>query len=127
MAIGRDMERTTSVEQCAAENLIGALEQILAALAPASDGNIGWLRPLAVLRAEIEYSTFRCASVDPVNLADECRELTELLVCSRGDTPFAVRYTEVRRTSPTLAALHDRALSICRILAATPGVPQWAP
>ena len=48
------------MERSAAEALVGTLEQMLAALAGTTDdGDVGWLRPLAVLSAEIEYSAVR--------------------------------------------------------------------
>jgi hypothetical protein len=114
------MERTTSVERRTAEALVGTLEQMLAELVDAArDGDVGWLRPLAVLSAEIEYSAVRSAEVDSINLTDECRELSDLLGSfSRADAEFASRYTEARGASPGIAALHDRALSACRIVAA---------
>jgi hypothetical protein len=68
------------MERRAAEQLVGALREMLTELAAATDdGDVGWLRPLAVLTAEIEYSALRRPTVDSNNLADECRELSELL------------------------------------------------
>jgi hypothetical protein len=115
------MELSTSVERRTAEALVGTLEQMLAELVvgAARDGDVGWLRPLAVLSAEIEYSAVRSPEVDSINLADECRELSDLLdSSSRADAEFSSRYSEARGASPGTAALHDRALSACRIVAA---------
>jgi hypothetical protein len=110
------MGRTTSVDRRAAEALVGVLEQMLAELVGATgDGDAGWLRPLAVLIAEIEYSAVRSPEVDSTNLADECRELSDLLGgSSRAGAEFATRYSVARGTSPVVAALHDRAISACR-------------
>jgi len=114
------MERTTSVERRAAEVLVGTLNDMLARLAEdTSGGDVSWLRPLAVLSAEIEYSALRSTSVDSIGLADECRELSYLLACCRrADAEFASRYPFARRASPAVAALHDRALAACRTVAA---------
>lgn len=108
------MERTTGAERRAAEALVGALKGMLAALATASSGDIGWLRPLAVLSAEIEYSALRGPTMDAAGLADECLELTALL----GGSPqtvseFASRYPQARRACPALEMLHDHAIAAC--------------
>jgi hypothetical protein len=113
------MEATTGVERRAAEALVRALEQMLAELAGATgDGDVAWIRPLAVLSAEIEYSAVRSPEVDSITLADECRELSDLLDGSpvRGGE-FASRYAIAHRASPAIAALHDRALAACRTVA----------
>jgi hypothetical protein len=113
------METTTGSERRAAEALVGALEQMLAELAGATgDGDVAWIRPLAVLSAEIEYSAVRSPEFDSINLADECRELRDLLAGSPLDGgEFASRYAIAHRASPAIAALHDRALAACRKLA----------
>jgi hypothetical protein len=127
------MERTTSVEGHAANMLVGALEEMLAELAGNADGSdIGWLRPLAVLSAEIEYNAPRSSEVDSVNLADECRELSNLLGGLQRAVPrlddhdalpdlpepsFVSRYT-LARDSLAMATLHDHALAACRAISA---------
>jgi hypothetical protein len=113
------MEVTTGSERRAAEALVGALEQILAELPGATgDGDVAWIRPLAVLSAEIEYSAVRSREVDSINLADECRELSDLLADPRADGgEFASRYATARRASPAIADLHDQALAACRAVA----------
>ena len=114
------MEGTTGIERRAAEELVGALEQMLAELAGATggDGDLAWTRPLAILSAEIEYSAVRTPEVDSINLADECRELRDLLTGSPvGGGEFASRYAIAHRASPAIAALHDRTLAACRTVA----------
>ena len=105
------MDRTTSLEQRADEALVGTLEQMLAELAGLTvDGDLGWVRPLAVLSAEIEYSALRSSRVDSIGLAHACRELLDLLVGSPGaGGEFASRYAAAHQASPAIAALHDRA------------------
>jgi hypothetical protein len=112
------MKATTDVERGAAQALVGALEQMLAELAGlAGDGDLAWTRPLAVLSAEIEYSAVRSPEVDRVNLADECRELSDLLASPSVDSgEFARRYA-IACGSPAIAALHDRVLAACRAAA----------
>jgi hypothetical protein len=114
------MEGTTGCERRAAEALVGALEQMLAELACSmGDSDVAWIRPLSVLSAEIEYSAVRRQGVDSINLADECRELSDLLAGSPGDGgEFASRYAIAHGASPAIAALHDRVLATCRTLAA---------
>jgi hypothetical protein len=110
------MERTPGVERAAAEALVGALELLIAELARASNGSdIGWLRPLAVLRAEIEYSVLRGPQIDSITLADECRELSDLLEGSATNrSEFVLRYAIAYRASTAIATLHDRVLAACR-------------
>ncbi len=112
------MDRPTNSEQCAAEALVGALEQMLAELATTTArGDVGWVRPLAVLSAEIEYGALRSPRVDSVGLAQVCCELVDLLVGSpRAGTDFAARYADAHRVSPPIAALHDRVLDVCRAI-----------
>jgi hypothetical protein len=112
------MDRTTKVERSAAGVLVGALEEMLAELAGcASEGDLAWLRPLAVLSAEIEYSALRGATVDSTNLADECREVTALLTGRASEAEFAARYPAALMISPAITALQDRALAACRLVA----------
>jgi hypothetical protein len=112
------MERAMNLERRAAEALVGTLEEMLAQLAAATgDGDVAWLRPLAVLSAEIEYSALRNPEADAVNLAQACRELSHLLASSiSGEGEFASAYAIARRASPAIAVLHDRALATCRTL-----------
>jgi hypothetical protein len=121
------MERTMSVERRAAEALVAALEQMLAEIASATfGGDVGWLRPLAVLSAEIEYSALRGHRVDSINLADECREVGDLLAGSSGAGEFATRYAVAYRASPAIAALRDRALAACRSVTSRHALARWA-
>jgi hypothetical protein len=121
------MEGTTGCERRAAEALVGALEQMLAELARSTgDGDVAWIRPLAVLGAEIEYSAVRSPEVDSINLADECRQLSELLAGSRGDDgEFAAKYAIAHRASPAIAALHEKALATCRTVAMCHALVRW--
>ena len=98
-----------------AEALVAVLEETAAALAKmAPDGDVGWLRPLAVLTAEIEYSALRRSTVDMTSLADECSELQHLLSSGRDtEDEFASRYRAARRASPSLARLHHRLQTAC--------------
>jgi hypothetical protein len=108
------MEPTTRNERCAAEALVGALGRLLAVLAVTSAGDIEWLRPLAVLSAEIEHGVLRRPTIDVLWLADACHELTVLLAgCPRAASEFALRYPEARRSSPAVATLHERTLAVC--------------
>lgn len=115
---GASAAPTPKRQRRAAVALVSALEQMLAALQDATvDGDLGWLRPLAVLSAEIEYSVLRRQTVDAAGFADECREVSELLSGSaRADEEFMTRYTRARRGSTAVAKLHARALAACRAL-----------
>ena len=112
-------------ERQAATVLVAALDEMLDALANATtDRNTDWLRPLAVLSAEIEYTALRGANVDPVNLADECRDVRNLLADSPGaECPFTRRYRQLRRESPKVARLHGRAIAACDVLARSAADP----
>jgi hypothetical protein len=114
------MAGVTSVERRRAEAVVQVLEELLLALAGATVGaDLGWLRPLAILAAEIEYSALRSRTLDSLNLANECQEVSDLLCCSsHADVRFASRYFELR-SAPGLAALHDCALAACRAVAGT--------
>jgi hypothetical protein len=123
------MEPTASAEQRTAAVLVGALEEMLSRLAAGakSDREVGWLRPLAVLGAEIEYTALRRPTVDSTGLADECRELSALLACqSDSNAEFAKHYPLARRASPAVAALHDRIRSACEAVAARDAVTRKA-
>ncbi|MGA3121032.1 MAG: hypothetical protein ABSF69_09715 [Polyangiaceae bacterium] len=111
------MKRTSSPERSVAAALVTDLEEMLMELKDAlPDGDAGWLRPMAVLSAEIEYSALRGETVDAANLTDELRELSELLSGSArpADRTFTARYRLARRTSPEVARLHERVLAACR-------------
>jgi hypothetical protein len=120
------MGDTSNQERRAAAALVAALEDMLVQLQDATpDGDLGWLRPLAVLTAEIEYSALRRTTVDVANLAEECREVSDLLACSpRVDVQFASRYPLARRASPTVADLHKQALAACHLVVESGRVTQ---
>jgi hypothetical protein len=128
MANGLDMNRMTSLEQRADEALVDALEQMLAELAGVTaGGDVGWVRPLAVLSAEIEYSALRSSRVDSIGLAHECRELVDLLAGSPGaGGQFASRYAAAHQASPAIAALHDRVLAACQTVTRRHALAPWA-
>jgi hypothetical protein len=102
-----------------AETLVGTLGELLRALAEAAeDGSLAWLRPLAVLTAELEFSSLRKSTVASAAIADECRELAGLLSGSSGmDAEFAARCASLTRASDRVADLHESALSMSRALA----------
>ena|ERR1700722_1508931 len=107
------------VERRAADALVGALEEMLTELAAVTAGDdVGWVRPLAVLSAEIEYAAVRASPVDVKGLAAACCELVDLLAGSPVATAaFASRYAVARRASPAVAAVHERVLAACRTVA----------
>jgi hypothetical protein len=109
------MGNMASERRSAAAVLVAHLEGMLAALAEtAADRDVDWLRPLALLSAEIEYSALRRTDIDAAGLAEECRELRDLLACSpRAAIPFVARYPEARRQWPGVAVMHERALAAC--------------
>jgi len=112
------MDRTSTEGRRATEELVGALEQMLAELAGVTTGgDVGWVRPLAVLSAEIEYGALRRPQVDSIGLAVVCCELIDLLATPPGaGSEFASRYAVAYRTSPAIAALHERVLAVCRTI-----------
>src|SRR5580692_407685 len=111
------MDSSVGIERRAAETLVGALEEMLAELTATADGDTSWLRPLAILSAEIEYSALRSQRVDPSCVIDACCELHHLVSpCDDGE--FASRYARVRAACSVVGALHERALSACRAVAA---------
>jgi hypothetical protein len=122
----------TNETRGAAENMVEILERLLAALAAGTD-DVDWLRCLAVLSAEIEYSGVRGPTVDAVNLAEECREIEALLTNDppvAAGTVFATRYPRARQESPWVESLHHRALAAARdvaqALAPNPHTPTLA-
>jgi hypothetical protein len=112
------MKDVTAERRRAAAALVGDLEGLLAALAQTeAETDIGWLRPLALLSAEIEYSALRRTDIDAASLAEACRELSDLLACSpRASVRFVARYAAARGRSPSIAALHERAVAACDAL-----------
>jgi hypothetical protein len=81
--------------------------------------NVGWLRPLAIASAKLEYSVRQWPALHPPALAARCDDLTRLLAASRPipESDFAERYARERALSPRLAALHTRVLEGCRQVA----------
>ena len=80
--------------------------------------NVGWLRPLAIASAKLEYAVRQWPALRPLALAARCDDLTRLLAGSpltEGD--FAERYARERALSPSLAALHARVVKRCRHVA----------
>ena len=116
--IADGMKDVTPERRRAAAALVADLEGLLAALAQTeAEADIGWLRPLALLSAEIEYSALRRTDVDAASLAEACRELGDLLACSpRASLRFVARYPVARGRWPSIAALHERAAAACDAL-----------
>jgi hypothetical protein len=112
------MKDITAERRRTAAALVADLEVLLAALAQTGAGtDVGWLRPLALLSAEIEYSALRTTDIDAASLAEACRELSDLLACSpRASVRFVARYPVARGRSPSIAALHERAVAACDAL-----------
>jgi hypothetical protein len=112
------MKDGTPERRRAAAALVADLEGLLAALAQTSaEMDVGWLRPLALLSAEIEYSALRRTDVDAATLGAACRELGELLACSpRACVRFGARYPVARGRWASIAALHERAVAACDVL-----------
>jgi hypothetical protein len=109
------MEQSVGIGRHVAETLVSTVEEMLAQLAGTSAGDTSWLRPLAVLCAELEYSVVRSRRFDPVTVSQECLELSHLLARSpTADGTFTSRYVLARRASASIAILHDRALAACR-------------
>jgi hypothetical protein len=96
---------------------VAVLEEIAATLAKTTDDpDVEWLRPLAVLTVEIEYSSLRRPTIDTAMLVAKCGEVRDLLASSSAQDPFASRYELARKSSPSVAQLHDRALAVCQSL-----------
>jgi hypothetical protein len=92
-----------------------------------SGGDLAWLRSLLVVSAEIEFTVARVPRVNLVVLADESRDLRELLTrpsMERAD--FAERYAAARAESQDLQALHELVLTVCAALAG-PEMPSTVP
>jgi hypothetical protein len=91
------------------DEIVAELERIDAA------GDVGWLQPLLVLQAEIEFTAMRARRPDPAALADEFEELGALLTRSHGaHADFTARYASARGASPRLRGLHERMVNVCR-------------
>ena len=116
--IAESMQDVKAEKRSTAAALVADLEGLLAALAQTeAEADVGWLRPLALLSAEIEYSALRRTDIDAGSLAEECRELSDLLACSpRASVRFVARYPVARGRSPSIAALHERAIAACDAL-----------
>jgi hypothetical protein len=99
--------------------LLLVLEEIFAEVERSRrDGDLGWLNPLLVLSAEIEFTSVRATRPDDVALVDRCRELGDLLsAASEGEREFAEGYARAREASLHLRELHRRILMACRFLA----------
>jgi hypothetical protein len=119
------MDGSVGVDRSAAEVLVGALEAMLAELTATADGDNGWLRPLAILSAEIEYGALRSPRVDPSNVIDACCELHHLLLSCRDEGEFASRYARAVNARSVIGTLHERALVACRAVAASVTWPTW--
>jgi hypothetical protein len=110
------MRCVTTERRRAAAALVAELEGLLAALVH-TEAETGWLRPVALLSAEIEYSALRRTEIDTASLAEACRELRDLLTCSPcAAVRFVIRYPVARGRSPSIAALHERAVAACDAL-----------
>jgi hypothetical protein len=80
--------------------------------------NVGWLRPLAIASAKLEYSVRQWPALHALALAALCDDLTRLLAGSPlTESDFAERYARERARSPSLAALHARVVERCRHVA----------
>jgi hypothetical protein len=108
------------LDELDAETLVGTLGELLRELAGAADkGSLAWLRPLAVLAAELEFSSLHKSKLASATIADECRELAGLLSGSSGmDAEFAARCASLTQASGRVADLHESALSMSRAMAA---------
>jgi hypothetical protein len=116
VSIADGVKHVAAERRRAAAALVAELEGLLAALMH-TEAEPGWLRPIAVLSAEIEYTVLRRTDIDAVSLAETCRELSDLLACSpRAAVRFAARYPVARGRSPSIAALHERAVAACDAL-----------
>lgn len=103
----------------ALDDVQGVVGSLLDALFAEESGDqsersdVAWLRPLAILFAELEHSArYRRDNADAALAV--CRELAQFMSgvgCPRG---FALRYDGVRGRSPTIAMLHLRVLRSCR-------------
>jgi hypothetical protein len=84
----------------------------------ARGADLAWLRALLVVSAEIEFTLTRAPRLNVAVLADESRDLRELLTrpsAEQGD--FAERYAAARAESQDLRTLHELVLVACAALA----------
>ena len=118
------MNHATSEHQGTTEALLSLLEELTTDLVRSTtDADLAWLKPLVVLLAEIEFTAKRRSS--PATLADECRELGDLLTCQTSTSgEFARRYARAHRALPQLRTLHDGVLTACRVLVSAGESPQ---
>jgi two-component system phosphate regulon sensor histidine kinase PhoR len=98
-----------------AAELVALLDDMVEALKVATR-QVGWVRPLVAIHAEIEHGVLPRSYVDGTMLAPSCREVLALVGGSRR-TEFSERYASARSSSPRVQALHERALSLCRRVA----------
>jgi two-component system phosphate regulon sensor histidine kinase PhoR len=108
--------RRTAVE------LVALLDDMVEALKVATR-QVGWVRPLAAIHAEIEHGVLPRSYVDGMMLAPSCREVLALVGGSRS-AEFSERYASARSASPGVQALHERTLRLCRRVAAVQDVDQ---
>jgi hypothetical protein len=100
-----------------------ALPRLLASMTRALErsaygGDLAWLRALLIVSAEIEFTLARAPQVNLVVLADESRDLRELLTRPSGDPgDFAECYAAARAASQDLQDLHELVLQTCAALA----------
>jgi hypothetical protein len=98
--------------------LLSLLDELTRALERhARGGDLAWLRPLLVVSAEIEFTLTRSLRLDLVVLAEESRDLRDLLArpsAERGD--FAERYAAARAESQDLRTVHELLLAACAAL-----------
>jgi hypothetical protein len=103
--------------RAAALELAGTLNELLDALARASQGDVAWLRPLAVASAEVEFSVRDPYYPQGETIVAACREAFELLTATPDTHPeFVGRYAWERGASVAIALLHKRAIAACRDL-----------
>jgi hypothetical protein len=98
-----------------ARALVSALDELVSALAAATPGgDVSWIRPLAVLRTEVEYSALHGAASEVDEIGEECTEIVDLLSThAHPDEDFSSRYSIARLASPSLDAAHERAVEVC--------------
>jgi hypothetical protein len=95
----------------AAVELVAMLDDLAEALKTATH-QVGWLRPLGAIRAELEYGVLGRSYVDEAMLTHHCREVLDLLAGDQRE--FADRYASARASSPAVQSLHDRTTAACR-------------
>jgi hypothetical protein len=104
--------------RAAALGLAGVLDELVDTLVGASHGEVAWLRALAVVSVEVEFSVRHRSHVDANDVAAACQEASDLLTAEPGsEDDFASRYARARTASIWTATLHKRAIVACRDLA----------